>query len=85
MVHWDYSAVGSPIAEVSDGGLFAVVNSTTAVAPDASTPISTLTVSTAEPSASLTVTMLRVNPVTVTTGRIACTVRVNGRARTPVH
>ena len=43
--------MGSPIAEVSDGGL--LVNSTTAVAPGAST----LTVSTAKPSASLTVTM----------------------------
>ena len=69
MVHCEYSVVGLPIAEVSDGGLFAVVNSTRVVAPGASTPISTLTVSIAEPSASLTVTMSRANPIIVTTGR----------------
>ena len=70
MEYWDCSVVGLPIAVESDiRGVFAVENSTTAVAPGASTPISTLTVSTAEPSASLTVTMLRANPITVTAGR----------------
>ena len=75
--------MGLPIAEVSDGGMFAVVNSTTAVAPGVSTPISTLTVSIAEPSVSLTVTMLRANPITVTAGRTHS--EVTRGARTPAH